>query len=508
MMDSTARLSDLSDSSITRKTLAGGTEVILVRSGSEVRAFGGNCPHAGAPLDEGAICNGRLICPWHKAEFRILDGMLLEPPALDDLTSFPVHLEGTDVIVSEQPIARQPPLPRGGKETIAIIGSGAAGTAGAAELRRLGFDGRVLLIGAEALKPYDRTALSKFVLSGDMPPDETPPLREPNWFEQNKIERIEADVACVDASNRVVHLSAGKIISYDKALVALGAVAKHLSLPGATLRGVYTLRSIGDASAIVAAAVTNSHAVIMGSSFIGLEAASALRKKGVNVTVVAPDDVPFRKQFGPEIGGMFRRLHEANGVVFRLQAEAESINGTHSVDAVALNGGDVLPADLVLIGVGVVPATEIVQGVDKAEDGGIVVDESFRAADGLYAAGDCATFLLHGQRQRIEHWRVAQQHARIAAAVMLGGGDRYTGIPFFWTYHYGKRFEYIGHAPGWNRMHIDGDLEEQTFVALQIKDGNVLGVVACQRERTTAILVDRLREPLPAAEAVALIQSA
>ena len=453
------------------------------------------------------MCNGRLICPWHKAEFRLDDGALIEPPALDDLAQYPVSLEGDSVFVTDQPIPKPTP-PRTGIGTMAIIGSGAAGTSAAAELRRRGFCGRVLLIGAEARNPYDRTALSKFVMSGDMKPDETPPLRERDWFVQNGIEQIEGTVVRIDATEKAVHLAGGKVISYDNALVALGAVPKHPSLPGMTLAGTQTLRNLADATSILSAAVQDAHVVVMGSSFIGLEAASALRKKGVRVTVVSPDSVPFAKQFGPEIGGMFRRLHEANGVSFRLESEVESIMGTHRVDAVMLKGGEILSADLVLVGVGVMPATEIVKGVDKAHDGGILVDGSFRATAGLYAAGDCATFTLGGERVRIEHWRVAQQQGRIAASSMLGGSDTYAGIPFFWTYHYGHRVEYLGHATDWDSLHIDGDLDSQNFVALQIKGGKVAGVIACQRERLTAILIDRLRDPLPANEAIALLQSA
>jgi NADPH-dependent 2,4-dienoyl-CoA reductase/sulfur reductase-like enzyme/nitrite reductase/ring-hydroxylating ferredoxin subunit len=501
-----ARFSELAENSITRKRLADELEVILVRSDGEVHAFGATCPHAGAPLDEGAVCDGRLICPWHKAEFRIRDGALLQPPALDDLISYPVEREGEDVFVSNQPITR-PPSPRhAGRETVAIIGSGAAGIAGAAELRRLGFDGRILLIGAEAETPYDRTALSKFVISGAMKPDEIPPLREPDWFAQTRIERISATVTRVDASAKAVHLGDGRIISYDKALVALGSVAKRPALPGMTLRGAATLHNRADAPAILAAPA-DSRVVIMGSSFIGLEAASALRDKGCHVTVVAPDTVPFAKQLGPEIGGMFRRLHEAHGVIFRLQAEIDSIDGTGSVTAVTLKGGETLPAEFVLVGVGVAPASETMHGVEKAADGGIVVDGTFRAADGLYAAGDCAAFPLHGRPTRIEHWRVAQQQARIAASAMMGGRETYSDIPFFWTYHYGKRFEYLGHAAVWDSLQCDGDLDSHNFVALQIKDGNVVGVIACQRERVTAILMARLRHPLAEAEALALIRA-
>jgi NADPH-dependent 2,4-dienoyl-CoA reductase/sulfur reductase-like enzyme/nitrite reductase/ring-hydroxylating ferredoxin subunit len=505
-MQAVARLSDLPENGVVKKTL-GDTDIVLVRSGQTVRAYGGNCPHAGAPLDGGAVCNGRLICPWHKAEFAIEDGTVLEPPALDNLTRFPLRLDGEDVLVSAGPAQATSVARAATGRLFAIVGSGAAGTAAAVELRRLGFDGRILLIGPEALGPYDRTALSKFVLSGEMMPDDVPLLREPGWWTSHDVERLCAVASRVDAAAKRIHLADGSTIAYDAALVATGAVARRPTLPGAKLPGALTLRDAQDAAAIVSAAASDARVVVIGSSFIGLEAASALRRRDLPVTVVAPDGVPFARQFGPEIGGMFRRLHEANGVAFRLETAVESIQGTDRVQSVVLKGGQVLPADLVLIGVGVAPATDMVDGVEKDKDGGIVVGADGRAADGLFAAGDCAAFPLGEDHVRIEHWRVAQQHGRVAGGAMLGRAGRYDGVPFFWTYHYGKRFEYLGHAKDWDSLQIDGDLDSQDFIALQIKQGNVVGVIACQRERTTAVLIARMRRKLPQDEALSLMRA-
>jgi NADPH-dependent 2,4-dienoyl-CoA reductase/sulfur reductase-like enzyme len=161
---------------------------------------------------------------------------------------------------------------------------------------------------------------------------------------------------------------------------------------------------------------------------------------------------------------------------------------------------------VVVLGVGVTPETWFVEGVRKADDGGIVVDGSFRAADGLYVIGDCASFPFNGDQVRIEHWRVAQQHARIAALNIAGIPGFYETVPFFWTYHFGKRFEYIGHPRGWDRVHLDGDLDEQRFVAVQIEADHVVGIIACQRERTTAVLIERMREPLKVTEAIDLLR--
>jgi NADPH-dependent 2,4-dienoyl-CoA reductase/sulfur reductase-like enzyme/nitrite reductase/ring-hydroxylating ferredoxin subunit len=502
-----ARLQDLPDGKMARAKI-GDTDIILVRQGGVVLAFGATCPHAGAPRGGGAGCNGRLICPWHKAEFRVSDGAALEPPALDSLTRYETRLDGDTVLAAAEPIPGPPPVRSAKGRTIAIIGSGAAGTAAAAELRRRRFDGRVLLIGPEAARPYDRTALSKFVLSGDMQPDEVAPLREPDWFTRNDIERLAATVTGIDSAARQLHLSDGTTLAYDCALLATGAIAKQPNIAGMTLRGVHTLRGTADAAALVAAATPHAHVVIMGSSFIGLEAASALRKRGLNVTVVAPDRIPFERQFGPEIGRMVLRLHEANGVNFRLESGIEAIEGVHAVQSVRLTGGETVQADVVVVGVGVEPATRGMAGVQTGPDGAVAVDASFRVADGLYAAGDCAAFPFRDRLVRIEHWRLAQQHGCHAAAAMLGEEAAYDGVPFFWTYHYGLRFEYLGHPAAWDSLHVDGDLDRQEFVALQIGRGLVVGVVACQRERATAILIDRMPQPLPADEAIASIRSA
>ncbi len=504
-MQTVAHISQLADGAITRAKVAD-TDIVIVRDGEFINAFGANCPHAGAPLAEGALCNHRLVCPWHKATFCARDGSLLEPPAFDGLIRYPVRIEGDDVLVSPEPIGSLPEPPQLDGRSVLILGSGAAGTSAAVALRDAGYFGRITMIGNEALEPYDRTVLSKFVLA-DMKPSEVPALRPDAYWTEHRIDRLDATIARVDTAARRVHLADATILNYDAAVLATGATANVPALPGANLRRVHTLRDRQDAAAIVAVATQGAHAVIVGSSFIGLEAASALLQRGVHVTVVSPEKVPFGRQFGPEIGAMFRRLHQSNGTVLRLGEEVEAIAGTDTADAVLLKGGERLPADFVILGVGVSPATGFVDGVRKARDGGILVDATLRAADGLYVAGDSACFPFAGDHLRIEHWRVAQQHAQVAALNIAGRTTHYDSVPFFWTYHFGKRFEYLGHAENWDRLHIDGELDDHRFVALQIRDETIVGVVACQRERTTAVLIERMRHPLTVSEAIALLRA-
>jgi NADPH-dependent 2,4-dienoyl-CoA reductase/sulfur reductase-like enzyme len=365
----------------------------------------------------------------------------------------------------------------------------------------------VVLIGQEPGAPYDRTSLSKFVLAGKMPPDEVPPIKPLDDLAAARIRLVTARVETLDVTAHRVQLADGTAIAYDIALVATGGRPRRLDLPGADLSGVHVLRGRADAAAILAGLRPGAQVVILGASFIGLEAASALREQNVSVRVVAPDDVPFARQFGPRIGGMFRDLHERQGVVFHLPAQTARLEGEGRVQRVVLQDGTVLPADLVLLGVGVRPATEFLRGLTLAEGGGIRVDAGMRAAERLYAAGDVARFPLGETELRIEHWRVAQQQGRIAAHNMLGGQDRAEFVPYFWTYHYSNRFDYLGHPASWDEAVIEGDLHAQHFVALLVQRGWVVGAVGCQRERATALLAERLRQKLSRDEALRLIRA-
>ncbi len=529
-MQSVARLEDLPVDRATRVKVSD-VPVLLVRDGDHVHAYAADCPHAGAPLEEGGLCNGRIVCPWHKATFEIADGRLVEPPALEGLKRYPVSVEGGNVFVS--PVAApaptsapaqasaptptptptfapasdqaqaQPSAQSARTQTIVIVGAGAAGAAACAALRESGYDERIVLIGAEPGIAYDRTSLSKFVVAGDMDPDDVPPVLPVDFYENQKIERIEAEVLRLNAVKREVETDEGDCIVYDAALICTGGAPKPLNVPGADLDNVYMLRSRNDARDVLASVEKGAKAVILGSSFIGLEVASCLRKQEVDVTVVSPEDVPFAKIFGKTIGEMFMRLHEQNGVKLRMKAQAKALEGDIAIRRVVLDKGDAIDADLVIVGTGVRPATSFLQGIALADDGGIPVDASMCAGPGLYAAGDVAQFPLPrtGKPTRIEHWRVAQQHARAAAHHMVGISDPYVGVPYFWTYHFGKRFDYLGHSNGEAEIVIDGSLDEQAFIAYQIEDGHVAAVIACDREAATARLAEAMRRPLTLADA-------
>lgn len=503
-MHSVARLDDLRSDRATQVQI-GKQKILLIRVAHEVRAFQGECPHAGAPLAEGALCAGKIICPWHKAAFAIEDGALCEPPALDGLRRYPVQLREGVVWVDDQASDSTTIALRSDPRTFVVVGAGAAGTAAACALRDQGFGGRLVLIDREPAAGYDRTALSKFVLAGQMKADEVPSLRESDYWSRRRVERFDKQVSRLQVGQRQIVFSDGTTLSYDAALLATGGAPRSLPLAGAQLAKVFLLRSLDQARAVIEAAPREGHAVVIGNSFIAMEAAAALCTLGMQVTVLARSPVPFEKQFGTEVGHAVRRLHEQHGVLYRTDVQALGFSGEQQVEAVELDNGERLPVDLVLLGVGVAPVTSFIEGLNLAEDGAVPVDSHLRAADGLWAAGDIAQFPRAGQPIRIEHWRLAQQQGRLAAHNMLGGDAPFFDVPFFWTFHFGKRLDYLGQAGHWQETYVEGQINDFSFVALLIDEDQVQAVVACQRERLMALLAERMRRPLGRGEALQLL---
>lgn len=507
------QLTQLRDDSATR-VVVDKEPILLVRQGDVVHAFSADCPHAGAPLEEGAVCNGHIVCPWHKGTFDIATGNVLEPPALTGLDRYPVTISNGEVLVTPEKMPRDNEERNAGTFThspgFVVVGAGAAGAAACAALRAHGFSGQLTLIGDEAHAPYDRTALSKFVPSGEMAPNDVPPLMSSEWYEQQCVERLTAKVAELDVPRRVVRLADGREIHYDAALLASGSEARALPLPKHDLQHVYLLHQLHDAIALCDAVEAGAPVAIIGSSFIGLETAAALRKRGNPVTVIAPESIPFERQFGARLGELFRHLHESNGVVFHLNEKVSALAGDTAVQEVVLESGNRIKAKVVLVGVGVSPATSFIKGLPLQKDGGVLVNAGMQAAPSLYAAGDIATFPLYENQEpvRIEHWRVAQQQAFIAAQNMCGARHRYAAVPYFWTYHYGKTFEYLGHASEWDDIVIDGDPDRFHFLALFVKAGKVVAALACEREAATARLIESLQAGLSTDEALQLARTA
>jgi apoptosis-inducing factor 3 len=485
-----------------KQVSADGADILLARVDGRHHAVGAHCPHYGAPLAEGALCGERIVCPWHHACFNATTGDVEEPPALDSLPCYEVRIDGESIIVSlpdEVTDRRTPVMTKRDSSAdgrlFVILGGGAAGYTAAQTLREDGFQGRILLITREDRLPYDRPNLSKDYLQGHAEP-QWMPLRADEFYAEHDIEVVcGKEVVRVDAADKTITFKDGSTLTFDSLLLATGGTPRRLDIPNADLKNIFVLRSFSDTDAIIKAAQNSSRVVVIGASFIGMEAASSLRERKLSVTVIAPDQVPFEKTLGPEIGSLLQQVHESHGVQFRLCASVASFEGDGVVKAVVLESGERIETDLVIVGVGVRPATAYLEGVQLHKDGGVFVDKYLRAADGVYAAGDIAYFpsLLTKDRQRIEHWRTAQQQGMVAAHNMAGKVVEYAGVPFFWTRQFDAGLLYVGHAASWDEIIFEGDARSQNFLAFYVKDERVLAVAGMNRDREMAALEELLR---------------
>lgn len=504
-----AKVFDLQDGDM-KEVKVGETTVLLSRIKGEFHAVGGICSHYGGNLAEGTCKGERVYCPWHMSAFNMITGDLEEPPGLDAVPRFEVRIEGEDVIVSVPEGAGDRRVPTMAKQnaaadprTFVILGAGAAGLAAGEALRQDGFQGRVVMITQEKRLPYDRPELSKNYLAGANP-QEVLWLRPREFFAAHDLEIfLEKKVTRVEAAAKSLTFADGAVMNYDALLLASGGVARPLEAPGGELANVFTLRNTEDAEAIMAAAQEGANAVIVGASFIGMETAGSLSARGCKVTVVAPGPVPFQRTLGPEIGRMWQQVLEENGVSFRLGARVTRLEGQGRVEAVVLDNGEELPADLVIAGVGVKPATEMLRGVPLNPDGSVTVDERLRVADGLYAAGDIARFpdWRTGELIRIEHWRLAMQHGRVAAHNMAGKETAFRDVPFFWTERLDIHFQYVGYASSWDEIIYQGDPAGRDFLAFYVKNQRVLAVAGCRHLQEMTAIIELMRlDRLPAPE--------
>ncbi|HEY1301044.1 MAG TPA: FAD-dependent oxidoreductase, partial [Stellaceae bacterium] len=437
----------------------------------------------GGPLGEGLIVGDTVRCPWHHACFSLRSGEALAAPALSPVSCWRVERRDGRLFVREKttPAPRRMPAPAR-PERMLIVGGGAAGFAAAEMLRREGYGGAITILSADEAAPYDRPNLSKDYLAGTAPEDWIP-LRPEEWYAENTIELRRGTTATgLDPAGHRVLLGNGEAIAFTKLLLATGAEPVRLSVPGADAPHVRTLRSLADCRAIIAHASSGSRAVIVGASFIGLEAAAALRRRGVEVHVVAPEARPMERVMGAAFGDFVRALHETNGVHFHLGHTVSAVEGRQ----VRLDDGTRLDADLVLIGIGVRPRLDLAEKAGLTIDRGVVVNEYLEtSAPDVFAAGDIARWPdpYSGERLRIEHWVVAERQGQTAARNMLGRRERYAAVPFFWTQHYDVSIDYVGHAAQWDQIEQNGDAGAHDVALRFRKDGRTLAVATIFRGR-------------------------
>jgi 3-phenylpropionate/trans-cinnamate dioxygenase ferredoxin reductase subunit len=437
-----------------------GEAVLLVRQGDEWFAIGAVCSHYGGPLGEGLLVGDTVRCPWHHACFSLRTGESIRPPALHNLACYRVEVADGTVRVTGKvaPRSVRTPARRDGlPPSVVIVGGGAAGDNAAATLRSEGYAGPITIVDPDPDAPYDRPNCSKDYLAGSAPEDWLP-LRSSEWDRDQGIERLRGRrVVAMRPRERRVELDDGSTHDYGALLLSTGATPVRLG-PEVDRGGapVHYLRSLRDSRAIISAAREGARAVVVGASFIGLEVAASLRARKLEVDVVAPDRRPLERVMGPELGDFIRSLHEEHGVRFHLEHKPAEI----SAGAVTLDSGERLPADLVVVGIGVRPNVELAQAAGLAVERGITVSERLEtSAPGIYAAGDIARWPdpLTGERIRVEHWVVAQRQGQTAARNILGLGQRFDAVPFFWSQHYDVAIAYVGHAERWDMLDVDGD---------------------------------------------------
>jgi NADPH-dependent 2,4-dienoyl-CoA reductase/sulfur reductase-like enzyme/nitrite reductase/ring-hydroxylating ferredoxin subunit len=440
---------------------AGGEPVVLARYGDEVFAVAAACTHYSGPLAEGLLIGDTIRCPLHHACFSLRTGAALRAPALNPVACWDVERRAGQWYVTGKRPDRDPLAPAGAindrrsvPQSVVIIGAGAAGSAAAEMLRREGFAGPVTIVDGETDSPYDRPNLSKDYLAGTAQ-EEWMPLRPPGFYQEHKIEIIRARAASIDVARSQVVLEGGRRVPYGALLLATGAEPVRLDLPGHDRPHVFTLRSWADSRAIIAAAAGKHRAVVIGASFIGLEVAGSLRQRNLEVRVAAPESAPLERVLGLQLGAYIRTLHEQHGVEFHLQAKPVRIDA----GAVVLDNGTSLPADLVVIGAGVRPRTELAVAAGLAIDRGVSVGEYLETSvAGVYAAGDIARWSdpHTGTRMRVEHWVVAERQGQTAARNILGQRERFDAVPYFWSQHYDVAVRCSGHAEQWDRIDVTG----------------------------------------------------
>ncbi|MEX1279590.1 MAG: FAD-dependent oxidoreductase [Acidimicrobiia bacterium] len=470
---------DLDDGPVAGRV--GDDDVVVARDADgAIHAVAATCTHYGGPLADGVAEEGRLHCPWHHAIFDIATGEAVGGPALDALTAYAVEVRDGRIHVTGPLDTEQDRRVTAVPARVVIVGSGSAGTAAAIELRRLGHGGPIALIGAEP--PVDRPNLSKDYLAGDIPEDWLPLRPETFWDEQDIDLVTDTEVTSVDRSERTVTLADGTVVGYDALLIATGAEPRRLPIPGADGDHVHRLRTRADADAIIADAQDAERAVVVGAGFIGLEVAASLGKRDLEVTVVDPVDVPLAAALGEELGTFVRGLHEEHGTTFRLGTTADAIED----GGVRLADGSRLAADLVVVGVGVTPRTELAEAAGLPVDDGILVDGSMRTDDPrVWAAGDVARYPDGvGGSARVEHWVAAQRQAEVAARAMLG---KPTGpmVPFFWSAHHDAIIAVVGHTSGADSVTMNGDPADRDVTVVYRRDGEIRGVATIFRDEVS-----------------------
>ncbi|CAG8530837.1 577_t:CDS:10 [Gigaspora rosea] len=509
-----AKVSDIGDGQHKEFTVGGNIRILLARVNGQIHATSHKCTHYGASLATGVLSSdGRIT--WQ--------GNFQDAPGLDNLQKYKVTIKGDDVYVEAEEdafkISRRPPKCSAGvvplnDHTVVIIGGGASGNAAAEKLREDGYNGKIIIISREPYLPIDRPKLSKaFGTKLDKIQ-----IRNKEFYDSLFITfKLGTSVTKVDANSKTVTLDNGENLKYDSLIIATGASPRSIPIPGVGLNNVLYLRTFEDYEKIEQAIgkEEKKNLAIIGSSFIGMEMAAICAKKA-NVSVIGMEKVPFERVLGIEVGGAIQKLHEASGVSFYLQSGVKEIKpldtDPNRGGAVILTDERKIPADVIVIGAGVAPATEFLKGspgFTLEKDGSLKVDENFKVEglDDVFAIGkltfkyikymrqfllttsdskgDIARFSYHktGESIRIEHWSFAENTGRAVAGIIAKKPPiPFKKIPYFWSNQLGKGIRYAGYASSFDDVIIQGSLEEFKFAAYYARDDKILAVATISKD--------------------------
>jgi 3-phenylpropionate/trans-cinnamate dioxygenase ferredoxin reductase subunit len=363
------------------------------------------------------------------------------------------------------------------KQVFMIVGAGLAGAKAAEELRERGFDGRVVLVGAEREQPYERPPLSKDFLRGESDRKKTY-VHDQEFYDRYQIELITgSSVTAIDSRAGRVNLGEGHSVDYDKCLLATGAAPRRLLVPGADLEGIHYLRTLSDSQRLKERLAAGARLAVVGAGWIGSEVAASARQRGLEVTLIDPLALPNERVFGAEVGSFYRDLHAQHGVDLALGQGVEGFEGDGHITAVRTSAGRLVECDFAIVGIGVTPRTELAADAGLQVDNGVVVNAALQSgAEGIFAAGDVANAWHPFYRRlvRVEHWANALNQGPAAARSMLGEPVSYDRIPYFFSDQYESGMEYSGFAPEWDQVALRGEPADGEFVAFWLKDRRVV----------------------------------
>ncbi|XP_076255829.1 apoptosis-inducing factor 3 isoform X2 [Rhynchophorus ferrugineus] len=481
-------------------------KILLVKQNGKISALGTKCTHYGAPLVNGALGDGRIRCQWHGACFSLATGDIEDFPGLDSLPCYKVTIDNDNVkvrarkseLVSNKRIKHMAQKLSSESKKIVIIGGGPAGATCVEALRQEGFQGGITMVCRERYLPYDRVKVSK-AMDFEI---EKAQLRDDKFYKEHNIDILKGiEATGVDTGTKTVSLSNGNHIQYDKLFIATGCKPRKLDVPGCNLKNVLVLRDYDDSQYAISQINDQADVVVIGSSFIGMEAANYCVDKVKSVTVIGRDSAPFKSIWGEQIGVAILKLFESKGVKFIPHSGIKKINdnGEGAISSVELKDGQILKADILFMGTGSTYYTDFLKGsgVELRPDGTIETNEYLQTNDpNVYVGGDIAyspVWSHHNNKVAIGHYPLAHYHGKMAALNILGKQTPIKSVPYFWTMLFGKGFRYAGHGK-YDDIIFAGDVDSLKFMAFFLKDDEVVSTASCGMDPLVSQFAERLAQ--------------